>query len=297
MAPPRAAYPRLHTPSIFCLCLKARPQCPVFGSIGHRAIALCFDSCRASRWGHCQFVFKADGQSAHPSPDTGHVLRTDRATGGLLLPFWIYYLFYIWVNLYGVLAVSLLWLLANAVFNAREARRLFGFIGTGGIAGSVLGGVFTGWAASWLGTENLLLISAALIAISAGLVCKVRVNADAMPVEKATKGGALQAIASSALLRHIAVVAGLVAVVAVIADIQFNEIVDAAFETKDEKTVFFGTFFAYLNGFSFFFSIAHHTLDTQAIWRWQRAVFFAHQHGTWRFGGSFGSGDMGRGRR
>ena len=47
----------------------------------------------------------------------------------LLLPpgwLWSYYLFYIWVNLCSLMAPSLLWLLANAVFNAREARRLFG---------------------------------------------------------------------------------------------------------------------------------------------------------------------------
>lgn len=166
---------------------------------------------------------------------------------------WIYYLFYIWVNFYGVLAVSLLWLLANAAFNAREARRLFGFIGTGGIAGSVLGGLFTGWAANALGTENLLLVSAGLIATSTALVCTVPVGS--LSAKASTEGGALRAVMSSALLTRIAGMGALVAVVAVVADIQFNEIVDAAFESKDEKAAFFGSFFAYLNGFSFVFQL------------------------------------------
>ena len=166
---------------------------------------------------------------------------------------WIYYLFYIWVNLYGVLAVSLIWLLANAAFNAREARRLFGFIGTGGIAGAVLGGLFTGWAANDLGTENLLLVSAGLIAASTGLVCTV--PGGSLSVKASTEGGALRAVMSSALLTRIAGMGALVAVVAVVADIQFNEIVDAAFESKDEKTAFFGHFFAYLNGFSLAFQL------------------------------------------
>lgn len=52
---------------------------------------------------------------------------------------WVFYLFYVWVNLYGLMGISLLWLLANAVFNAREGRRLFGFIGSGGIAGAIGG--------------------------------------------------------------------------------------------------------------------------------------------------------------
>ena len=58
----------------------------------------------------------------------------------LLLPQgwgWSFYLFYVWVNLYGLLATSLLWLLANVIFNPREARRLFGLIGSAGIAGRV----------------------------------------------------------------------------------------------------------------------------------------------------------------
>lgn len=166
---------------------------------------------------------------------------------------WIYYSFYIWVTIYGVLAVSLLWLLANAAFNAREARRLFGFIGTGGIAGSVLGGSFTGWAANDLGTENLLLVSAGLLAASTALVCTVPVGS--LSAKASTEGGALRAVMSSALLTRIAGMGALVAVVAVVADIQFNEIVDAAFESKDEKAAFFGSFFAYLNGFSFVFQL------------------------------------------
>ncbi|MEO1337612.1 MAG: Npt1/Npt2 family nucleotide transporter, partial [Myxococcota bacterium] len=71
---------------------------------------------------------------------------------------WVYYVFFIWVALYGVLTTSLIWLLANAIFTSREARRVFGFIGAGGIAGAIFGGVFTGWAVDILGTENLLIV-------------------------------------------------------------------------------------------------------------------------------------------
>src|SRR5262252_7394712 len=50
----------------------------------------------------------------------------------LLIPIgahWIFYAFYVWVALYGLLTTSLIWLLANSVFTSREARRVFGFIG------------------------------------------------------------------------------------------------------------------------------------------------------------------------
>ena len=168
---------------------------------------------------------------------------------------WLFYLFYVWVNLYGLMSVSLLWLLANAAFNPREARRLFGFIGTGGIAGAIVGGVFTGWAVDRLGTENLLIVCVGLLGVCAGLIRLVR------PIEVSTDrgsgedGSALSSVVRSDLLRYLAMMAGIVAAVAAVADVQFNQIADAAFPAKDAKTAFFGAFFAYLNGFAFLFQL------------------------------------------
>ena len=50
---------------------------------------------------------------------------------------WILYAFYIWVAIFGVITTAQFWLLANHVFDAREARRLFGFIGAGAISGGI----------------------------------------------------------------------------------------------------------------------------------------------------------------
>jgi len=168
---------------------------------------------------------------------------------------WVYYLFYIWVNLYGLLAVSLLWLFANAVFHAREARRLFGFIGTGGIAGAVLGGLFTGWAVEALGTENLLLVCMGLLVMCMGLLRCVRGGVSDTELQEEQEAGAIEGLKSSALVRYMVAMVSAVAVIAAIADVQFNEIVNSTFPSKDEKTAFFGSFFAYLNGFAFLFQL------------------------------------------
>ena len=37
---------------------------------------------------------------------------------------WVFYVFYIWVSIYGVLSTSQFWLLANAMFDASQAKRL-----------------------------------------------------------------------------------------------------------------------------------------------------------------------------
>lgn len=192
------------------------------------------------------------------------IVATFAGLAGILLIFygllqtgqsWVYYLFYVWVNLYGLLAISLLWLLANTVFHAREARRLFGFIGTGGIAGAVIGGMFTGWAVEALGTEKLLLVCVGLLIICIGLLRCVSADGSSGVQQTIEESGVVEALKSSPLVRYMVGVASVVAIVAAISDVQFNEIVNATFVTKDEKTAFFGSFFAYLNGFAFLFQL------------------------------------------
>ena len=49
---------------------------------------------------------------------------------------WVYYLFYTWVSIYGALTTSQFWLLANAVYDAGQAKRIFTLLGLGGIIGA-----------------------------------------------------------------------------------------------------------------------------------------------------------------
>jgi ATP:ADP antiporter, AAA family len=176
----------------------------------------------------------------------------------LLLPYgwgWSFYLFYVWVNLYGLMATSLLWLLAGVIFNPREARRLFGLIGSAGIAGAIVGGAFTSWVVTQVGTENLLIVCVALLGGGLLLLLRVRSGGEVSPREEKKSSGALADIGRSDLLQLLGSMAALTAVVAAVIDVQFNDIVDRAFADKDAKTAFFGQFFAYLSGFAFLFQI------------------------------------------
>src|SRR5262249_2927905 len=47
--------------------------------------------------------------------------------------------FYLWTGAYGLLLTSQVWILANERINPRQARRLFGVIGPGGILGGLAG--------------------------------------------------------------------------------------------------------------------------------------------------------------
>ena len=50
------------------------------------------------------------------------------------------YIPYIWVAIFGLLTASQFWVMANLVYNVREAKRVFGFIGAGAIGGGIFGG-------------------------------------------------------------------------------------------------------------------------------------------------------------
>ena len=71
---------------------------------------------------------------------------------------WVYYIFYIWVSIYGILSTSQFWLFANAVYNPAQAKRLFVLLTLGGIVGAFTGGEVTSLVVTNLGvaTENLL---------------------------------------------------------------------------------------------------------------------------------------------
>ena len=167
-----------------------------------------------------------------------------------------YYAFFVWVNLCSLMAPSLLWLLANGIFDAREARRLFVVINTTGILGVIGGSLLTGWIVDVVGTENLLLICIGFLAVCLVLLMMLRpTQVESRSRRAESKDGALSLIAGSDLLRLMGGMATLAAIVAAIVDVQFNEIVDRTFETRDEKTAFFGQFFASLNLLAFLFQL------------------------------------------
>jgi ATP:ADP antiporter, AAA family len=84
------------------------------------------------------------------------------------------YLYWVWASVMTVALLTHFWMLINEVYNAREAKRLMGYICTGGILGGVLGGLLVffltragldGWllpAASIMLVASVLVVSAVL---------------------------------------------------------------------------------------------------------------------------------------
>jgi AAA family ATP:ADP antiporter len=69
---------------------------------------------------------------------------------------WLYPVFYIWVGIFGVLGPAQVWTLANYVLTTREARRLFGLVGSGAILGWICAGALSKALIKARGVESLV---------------------------------------------------------------------------------------------------------------------------------------------
>ena len=160
--------------------------------------------------------------------------------------------FYIWGKLYPLLLVSQYWLVGNLLFTTRQARRLFGLIGLGPILGGVAGSTIAGLIATSVGTRTLLLMAALFLVLCGGLVLLLapHMNKESTVSGRLTEGisgDAFRLLRESSHLRTIAVILGLTILVATLIDWQFNSAVEAFIPGEDQKTAFYGRFFAVLN--------------------------------------------------
>ena len=78
-------------------------------------------------------------------------------------PAWAAPVFFVWVSVFNLFAVSLFWSVMTDAFRGEQARRLFGMIAAGGTLGGLAGGLLTGWLAGLVGAAPLLLVSGALL--------------------------------------------------------------------------------------------------------------------------------------
>jgi len=173
---------------------------------------------------------------------------------------WVLYAYYLSVSIFAVLVTSQFWIIANMVFNAREAKRLFGFIGAGAIAGGIFGGYLTTIIASSFGNRVVILVAACLIVCCVPIlqtVWKLRVVKLNMYIRKQRKGAVHNTYASpftliikSKHLTYLAAIVGVGVVMAKLVDFQFSDFANRAIPDSDELASFFGFWFSSFNVFA-----------------------------------------------
>ena len=158
--------------------------------------------------------------------------------------------FYVWVNCFGVIAPVQAWSFANSLFDARQAKRVFGVIGAGASLGAIAGGLLARFLVVPMGgTVNLLLVLAALIlaaAVLAAFASQRLTRRDAPPRTRRPPrpiAHTLRSIARIRYLRLLAALAVLVAIVTQWVSFQLSLAASARFGADaDALTRFFGQF-------------------------------------------------------
>jgi ATP:ADP antiporter, AAA family len=167
----------------------------------------------------------------------------------------VLYLLYIFVAIFALLTTSQFWVLANVVFNAREARRLFGFVGAGAIVGGIFGGYLTSILTRFMSSEQLPFVCAGFLIICIPVTMRIW-NREVIPyqtafqqkknVNPASTHPIIQ-IRKSRHLTYIAIIVGLSVLVAKLVDYQFGAVASTLIPDPDELTAFFGFWFSTFN--------------------------------------------------
>ncbi len=172
---------------------------------------------------------------------------------------WVSVAFYLWGVLAGSLLISQFWSLANDIYDARQAKRLFGFIGGGASLGGIVGAGLAGQYARSIGTNNLLLVASIFLGACFGVVWAIA--ARERPPDQGTvpggdeKGmGPLEAIKLLRTSKHFQVIALVISFAAIGAGIieqQLNMAVAEAIPGKDARTAFLANviFYSSIAGF------------------------------------------------
>jgi AAA family ATP:ADP antiporter len=168
-------------------------------------------------------------------------------------------LFYVWVNCFGIIAPVQAWSFANSLFDTRQAKRLFGLIGSGASLGAITGGILARFLVGPMGgAVNLLLVLAALI-LTAGLIvltANTRIPRKGLmrlgrPVSRPFRE-TVREIGASPYLGLMTAMVFLVAIVTQWTGLQLNFVADARYGgDADALTRFFGTFNFILGSVSF----------------------------------------------
>lgn len=172
---------------------------------------------------------------------------------GLINPYLLFF-FYIWSAIYAVLSASQFWVLANLVYNVRDAKRLFGFIGSGAILGGIFGGYITSILAPFVGNDAMIFIAAIMLMGCFPVlreIWKLRVNKlDDFKKKKRisiTDGHPYKLIKKSRHLTYMALTVAVGVLVAKLVDYQFSDFAAKSFDDPEELTSFLAFWFSTFN--------------------------------------------------
>lgn len=83
-------------------------------------------------------------------------------------------IFYVWVSVFNLFAVSVFWSFMADLFHTEQAERLYGFIAAGGTSGALAGPVLAMVGMPWFGPRGLMLVSAGCLLVVILAIARLR---------------------------------------------------------------------------------------------------------------------------
>lgn len=75
-------------------------------------------------------------------------------------------LFWIWLDVFSIMGVTMFWMYANDLCDSSSAKRLFGIVAAGGGLGAIMGSSITAALVKQIGPTNMILVAAGMVAVT-----------------------------------------------------------------------------------------------------------------------------------
>jgi len=184
------------------------------------------------------------------------------AQGNGLDQVWISRAFFVWLSVFNLFIVSVFWSFMADIYSKTQSRRLFGVISSGGSAGALLGPLITSALVVPIGFQNLLPLSACLLAFAVYCIYRLRrwvagkdsaAPDTSIESSKAIGGHALEGIRlvfTTPFFAAIATALLCASFLGVATYMYMAQLVSITFDSTDEQTQVFALLDAMTNGLS-----------------------------------------------
>jgi AAA family ATP:ADP antiporter len=157
---------------------------------------------------------------------------------------------YVLVEIIGSITVIQVWTLANDIFTSRQAKRLFGIVGAGGVSANIAVGFVIGGLSWVVGPANLLLVNVALFGLTFLLVGRIGKKAERMLTEALDLPGVKRRghrirLRKDPHLRTVGLLVLITFAVVTLVDFQFKIIARETFTSERALGSFFGYFYGF----------------------------------------------------
>lgn len=170
--------------------------------------------------------------------------------------------FYVFVDILGVVLVEQFWSLTNTIFSTKEGKRWYGMVGTGGLVGGMAGGGAAALLINYtpLQTPDLLLVAALIIGMIYALtrmMARFRMyGVEQRPVISPTESkSGWRAMSHNRYLLLIAAALLMAQLVSPLVEYQFLRIIESQYPDRESRTAILSLFFGLMNAVSIFVNI------------------------------------------